>query len=258
MQAKPTASLSGAKRKVVSPAEESRNTKGKEEWSCVICQVSTNSERVLKDHFQGKKHKSKEAALRGEMKGCNIGIGVLPKNAVKPIIGDTRVLSSPLVDGEALQINQSVLSSPQGLKLGGEVLQINQSEPSSLHTVSTKCVDENSMLILLENEKKDKLKNKKLVEVQKAPKSKLKEKENFTFWCDMCQVGTYCEIAMGDHRQGKKHLKLLKKARENGQANLTSQIMDIQGGNGSDETLKGGDNKAFENVDRTSTKVQGN
>ena len=93
MQAKPEANLSGTKQKSVTPPEEGTNKppltgvskkKVKEEWSCAICQVSTTTERGLNEHIQGKKHKSKEAALRAQRNGKNFGIGVWPKKAVKP------------------------------------------------------------------------------------------------------------------------------------------------------------------------------
>ncbi len=43
------------------------------EWSCALCLVSTSSEKCLKDHILGKKHKAKKAELkRASMKSaCN-------------------------------------------------------------------------------------------------------------------------------------------------------------------------------------------
>ncbi|CAI9112610.1 OLC1v1013078C1 [Oldenlandia corymbosa var. corymbosa] len=62
----------GTKRKAKSscPAveEEEASSRGKKRrnigvWSCDICEVSTTSELGLTEHFQGKKHKSKEALV---------------------------------------------------------------------------------------------------------------------------------------------------------------------------------------------------
>ncbi|CAI9098800.1 OLC1v1035507C1 [Oldenlandia corymbosa var. corymbosa] len=230
---KPGADLSGMKRKAVSPVEVSakqlfnvKNTKRNGVWSCDICEVSTTSERALNEHIQGKKHKSKEAALK-EKKNCNIGLGVVPNKKLKPVI----------------EVTHSV-DMEQGVKIGEVASQIGQSEPSSLHDVSTKCLDANNVLILPENAKNKKLKKVKL---QKAPKRKPKEKNNFLFWCDMCQVGAKNEKVMEDHRKGKKHTRLLEKAAEKGQAVLTPHTS--QGEDNASEATEE-ENHAFDDVDR--------
>ncbi|KAL9303598.1 hypothetical protein ACSQ67_020861 [Phaseolus vulgaris] len=38
--------------------------KAKQEWSCSLCKIFTTSEKGLRDHFQGRKHKSKEASSK--------------------------------------------------------------------------------------------------------------------------------------------------------------------------------------------------
>ncbi|CAI9098797.1 OLC1v1035504C1 [Oldenlandia corymbosa var. corymbosa] len=227
---KPGANPSVAKSKAVSPSEESANLllrvgnrKGNGSWSCEICGVSTTSERVLNEHIQGKKHK---AALQGKRNGCYIGLGVLPNNNLKSMIEVT-----------------PVLNPAQELKSGGEVPQIGQSEPSSLHNVSSKCLDENSVSVMAKNRKlKEKI-------PQKAP-NKQKEKDNFMFWCAMCQVGADHEKVMEEHRNSKKHAKALQKAGDNDQAILIPHIIGSVGKNGSKEATEG-DNQAFNNVNCT-------
>ncbi|RDX95451.1 Zinc finger protein, partial [Mucuna pruriens] len=39
----------------------------------------------------------------------------------------------------------------------------------------------------------------------------LTTKKKFKFWCAICEVGTYSEIVMQDHKIGKKHLAKMKK-----------------------------------------------
>ncbi|KAI6682468.1 hypothetical protein NL676_036349 [Syzygium grande] len=70
MLPRPDPNLPGAKRKAsTSPADAgelstfSRKKKTKEEWTCALCQVSATSEKGLKEHLEGKKHKIKEASL---------------------------------------------------------------------------------------------------------------------------------------------------------------------------------------------------
>ncbi|KAI3801711.1 hypothetical protein L1987_29824 [Smallanthus sonchifolius] len=69
--------VSGTKRKSTPPVSEDRSKKKvKEEWSCAICHVSTTSVLSLTQHLQGKKHRSKEAALVAQKTGANFGLGV--------------------------------------------------------------------------------------------------------------------------------------------------------------------------------------
>ncbi|CAL0307062.1 unnamed protein product [Lupinus luteus] len=70
-QAKPDPDRYDKKRKAATPDVDrndqfpsSLKKKPKEDWSCAVCQVSATSEKGLKDHLQGKKHKAKEIALR--------------------------------------------------------------------------------------------------------------------------------------------------------------------------------------------------
>ncbi|OIS98271.1 PREDICTED: uncharacterized protein LOC109233802 [Nicotiana attenuata] len=81
--AKPDTISSGAKRKAITPTTEVANEpssisavkKNVKEWTCALCQVSSTSEAGLNMHFEGKKHKSKEAASRGE----NSNVSLLTK-----------------------------------------------------------------------------------------------------------------------------------------------------------------------------------
>ncbi|KAJ1433581.1 Zinc finger C2H2-type [Sesbania bispinosa] len=45
--------------------------KPKEEWSCSLCQISATNEKGLNEHFLGKKHKAKEAALSTQKIGLD-------------------------------------------------------------------------------------------------------------------------------------------------------------------------------------------
>ncbi|KAG5559564.1 hypothetical protein RHGRI_009187 [Rhododendron griersonianum] len=88
LEAMPGQNLSGVKRKAGTLLEAGASElhsvdlkkKPKEEWSCSICQVSASSEFSLNQHFQGKKHKAKEAmGQRAGGTGKNYAIGLFPK-----------------------------------------------------------------------------------------------------------------------------------------------------------------------------------
>lgn len=193
---KPSTSTSGAKRKTVTPPVEISSQpppfvvpkkNDKEDWSCALCQVSTTSERGLNDHLQGKKHKSKEAALREHRIGKNYSIGLFPK---KPKVTDL-----PEASGN--------LSVDQVVKPKVEFLVHNKS-------------GEGSSLVLLEKEDaKDTITPSadhhaddmnKSEDADAAPKKqKTKKRKLFPFWCATCKVGAYSEVSLEAHRVGKKH-----------------------------------------------------
>ncbi|KAL8493097.1 hypothetical protein ACS0TY_024353 [Phlomoides rotata] len=83
-----------------SPSGYKPRKKAKEEWSCALCKVSSYSERVLNEHLQGKKHKTKEAALKV---GKQFSIGLLSKKAatVGPGTGNSEKVSLDKSNNEA-------------------------------------------------------------------------------------------------------------------------------------------------------------
>ncbi|KAJ8571110.1 hypothetical protein K7X08_038082 [Anisodus acutangulus] len=85
--AKPDTTFSGAKRKAITSIQEvaekpslsSAPKKNVNEWRCALCQVSATNQDGLNNHFQGKKHKRKEAVLREQKDEKNCSIGFFPK-----------------------------------------------------------------------------------------------------------------------------------------------------------------------------------
>ncbi|KAF8033745.1 hypothetical protein BT93_C0109 [Corymbia citriodora subsp. variegata] len=97
MLPRPHPNLSTTKRKAsTSPADAdelstfSQKKKTKEEWTCAVCQVSATSEKGLKEHLIGKKHKSKEASLARK-----IGKERNTESLVNQELKDSKMLSSP-------------------------------------------------------------------------------------------------------------------------------------------------------------------
>ncbi|CAA2968124.1 Deoxyribodipyrimidine photo-lyase [Olea europaea subsp. europaea] len=228
--AKPHEYLSREKRKAATssvvdddelPSAAISRKKAKEEWSCALCQVSATSERALKDHVQGKKHKSKEAALRAQRGGKNYNIGLFPKKAAMPVtVSGTKNLGF------------------EGVKSATQSMHLNKmGEMSS---------EKNNMPLLQEIQKLDNLKNNQLevLEIQKDGNSK---KKNYKFWCEMCQVGAFSRSVMNAHRKGKKHVKRLHEFDQNGadSSKLKKSVVRV---NDSEWVAGDGKNTAMENV----------
>ncbi|XP_019453546.1 PREDICTED: uncharacterized protein LOC109355062 isoform X3 [Lupinus angustifolius] len=90
--AKPDPDRYVAKRKAVTPDVDrndhfpsSLKKKPKEDWSCAVCKVSATSEKGLKDHLQGKKHKAKEIALRKKKIFKNTNTSISSKKSEKSV-----------------------------------------------------------------------------------------------------------------------------------------------------------------------------
>ncbi|KAK4338563.1 hypothetical protein RND71_043050 [Anisodus tanguticus] len=203
---KPNTSLSGAKRKAITPPVEvtsnppSASKKNcKEDWSCALCQVSATSERGLNDHLQGKKHKSKEAALRAQRNGKNYSIGLFPK---KPKIINF------------LEANDN-LDMEQVVKPKVELLPDNKSGVgSSLVTSEKERAKDNA----------DGLK-KSAIPAQKKSKNK---KKKFNFWCATCKLGALSEKSMEAHMIGKKHMARLQELNGSSIATSATKIESTQ------------------------------
>ncbi|KAL2502454.1 uncharacterized protein Fot_36302 [Forsythia ovata] len=198
--AKPHEYIPGEKRKVATsplgddcelPSAAVLRKKAKEEWSCALCQVSTTSEQALKDHVQGKKHKSKEAALRAQRAGKNYTIGLFPKKAAMPVT----------------VVGTKTIGSEEGVKSATQSLHLNK-----MGGTSSK---KNNMPLVQENRKLDNLKNNQS-EVQEMQKDGNSKKKRYKFWCEMCQVGAYSRTVMNAHKKGKKHVKRLQEDQNGG------------------------------------------
>ncbi|XP_051150366.1 uncharacterized protein LOC127264860 [Andrographis paniculata] len=94
LQVKRDENITGSKRKLKetpdsakSPSDNHPTTKkAKTEWSCSICQIQTTGEQGLIDHLKGKKHKSKEAAMKVQASGKNYRIGFCATKPAKPTV----------------------------------------------------------------------------------------------------------------------------------------------------------------------------
>ncbi|XP_042507779.1 cylicin-2-like [Macadamia integrifolia] len=194
--AKPTSSiLAGMKRKVVEPQSaiaiagllpSAGSKKKPQEWSCALCQVSATSEKGLNDHVQGRKHKSKEAAL------------LASKTISKNTGGST---SSTKGTDKPTKTANTTNNPKKGKKQEG-----NKQQP----------VKQAGDAPVQKKQKTEGLKNAGMSPVQKKQKPEAL-KRKFKFWCEMCQVGTHGRAVMASHQKGRKHVSLLEKLKkENG------------------------------------------
>lgn len=98
LQGQPNENVSGSKRKAPSPSPPPpaagvdasepppdiiSTKRARQEWNCDICQVSATCQNGLSEHLQGKKHKSKEAAVGDQRAGKNYSMGLQPKRHEK-------------------------------------------------------------------------------------------------------------------------------------------------------------------------------
>ncbi|KAL0404190.1 UNVERIFIED_CONTAM: hypothetical protein Sradi_2059800 [Sesamum radiatum] len=193
-EANPYQNISGSKRKAATPPSDGiSRKKAKEEWSCALCRVSATSELALNAHLGGKKHKSKEAALRAPNAAKNYSIGLLPKNDAKSI---------------------QVPGTEEGMKFTSHSLPFKQTgEASSAR---------GDLLLLQENLNSGNLKKNQRVIVKRVQR-KNKQKKKYKFWCQMCLVGVSSQKAMNDHKNGKKHIVRLQENKRNGEVGPSDQ-----------------------------------
>ncbi|KAJ7955654.1 Zinc finger protein like [Quillaja saponaria] len=204
--AKPDPNLSEAKRKAVSPPAAAGNEfapfglkkKPKEDWSCALCQVSATSERGLNEHLQGKKHKAKEAALRGQKmvdRSSTLLLPVQRGESFKSIKATDTVTSNmqEKVDGESL--HKETREGLLVLKNLNNDLEYKQEE--YLKQTAQNAED-------LKNQ------NGTAAEQRVLQTTEFMGKKKFKFYCEICQVGTVSQMAMESHKKGKKHMGRLK------------------------------------------------
>lgn len=191
MQTKPEQNTFRAKRKSFTPPRKGTTElpligvskkKAKGEWSCTICNVNATSQCGLHDHFNGKKHKAKEAASAAQRYCKKFGIGIQPKKSAKDsIVGATSNTSS----------------TEQGEKSVVQLLDSKEAGDASWQKVK----EVTPVVVILKNQ-------------QEAGGQLANKKKRYKFWCEMCQVGAFSKIVMEAHRTGKKHAMRLEEARK--------------------------------------------
>ncbi|KAL5772928.1 hypothetical protein ACOSQ2_012852 [Xanthoceras sorbifolium] len=208
MLAKPDPNLCGIKRKAetlpAAPGElpfTNMKKKAKEEWSCALCEVSATSERGLKEHLQGRKHKAKEVRLRAQaLKMRN--------NSTSSHLKETGKQTKVVVGGDTA-------NSEQKMKVEEESRKPNKAMDGS---------DQKMDGVVLKN-KDEKLPknqdNKNGKVLKKNQNAKNQRKRKFKLWCELCQIGAHSAVVMEGHKKGRKHLARIREQKPNVEAHST-------------------------------------
>ncbi|XP_068652370.1 uncharacterized protein [Aristolochia californica] len=117
-----TSLVTGTKREPASGNElawlSNVNSKMQKEWSCALCQVSATCKEGLNEHLQGKKHRAKEAELKGSKKGGEPTTeltALTEKKAPSPAGKDeNKVLPNPEPSDDRKQQKQKTVRSRDG------------------------------------------------------------------------------------------------------------------------------------------------
>lgn len=177
--------------------------RAKQEWRCALCQISTTSERALKEHFDGKKHKGM-AEKRGQRRQEDL----------------TLLLSKDAADSADVLKNSTLADQGKEPKVDGENGQ-RESSVKLVENMQDTCSKSDEQLC--QNSQHEDLERANaeaaLGKLHKRAESKMK---NYKFWCDVCRVGTSTEKVMEDHKKGKKHQRRLKNFEQREQASPAS------------------------------------
>ncbi|GLT62584.1 hypothetical protein SLA2020_352070 [Shorea laevis] len=176
--------------------------KDKKEWTCDICELTTESEKTMNIHLQGKKHVQKAKNQP------NIVLASTTNKTCQPIEKPQKIESTNGLEGSTIT-NQEEKGQGQPKSVS--------SSPRKDSDQPTKEVLEKSVIGLDQTDNRTsaamEIKGPDVVvaaarELPDIPVSK-KDKKEWT--CDICQLTTECEKAMNIHLQGKKHAQKAKK-----------------------------------------------
>lgn len=169
-----------------------------QKWHCSLCQVSTNSEELLKSHLQGKKHKAKEARL---------GVDQKPGNA-----NGTENVKSEAMTKWYCPLCQVYAASEKNLqehlqgkkhqaKEGGKNLPKDEQETTcnTIAKMGGKCKKEQEM-------KGASIEKSSSADQNQAMRGNIRK----CWHCKMCNIRTHDEALMDAHRKSNKHRETLR------------------------------------------------
>ncbi|XP_074331746.1 uncharacterized protein LOC141668671 isoform X2 [Apium graveolens] len=158
------------------------------EWTCAVCQVTTQSEATLKSHLQGMKHRTKCEELKlvkqtAAKKGVSTSTPNEERNcAISQVTTQSKTTRTSLhqefIEGKQTEIKNNSSSTT-----------IQSEQPNHV----PKKVSADSGI------------NKVSCANQNPKKSSSGSGPNYKFVCDLCQVKLQSEAALKSHLQGTKH-----------------------------------------------------
>ncbi|KAH9704137.1 hypothetical protein KPL70_011342 [Citrus sinensis] len=155
------------------------------------------------EHLQGKEHKAKEAKLIGAQTTSSSstskesGKTIRPESGFRPESAGQAIKAK--VEEESVEAIKTVVGLDQ--KVEGEKDSENKNEE-----LPKKDPNENTR------------KTTNGIPTAETMKRKLPLRENFEFWCEVCQVGTHSAVVMEGHKRGKKHMARSNEYRKNNEA----------------------------------------
>ena len=165
-----------------------------QKWHCPLCQVSTNSEALLKSHLQGKKHKAKVAKLGLEQKPGSVD--------------GTENMKTEAVTKWYCSLCQIYAASEKNLQdhLQGKKHKAKEAPEDEQETACNKISQTGKRC-----KKEQEMKEASLETYSGADQNKEMRSEIRKYWhCKMCDVGTHDEASMDVHRKSKKHKEALR------------------------------------------------
>ncbi|KAH9768699.1 hypothetical protein KPL71_011698 [Citrus sinensis] len=157
----------------------------------------------LDEHLQGKEHKAKEAELIGAQTTSSSstskesGKTIRPESGFRPESAGQAIKAK--VEEESVKAIKTVVGLDQ--KVEGEEDSENKNEE-----LPKKDLNANTR------------KTTNGIPTAETMKRKLPLRENFEFWCEVCQVGTHSAVVMEGHKRGKKHMARSNEYRKNNEA----------------------------------------
>ncbi|KAI4335537.1 hypothetical protein L6164_014175 [Bauhinia variegata] len=158
------------------------------------------------DHFRAKR-KTIESPAVDDSERSPFGLKKKPKGkwscALCQVSASSEKVINEHLQGRKHKAKESGLRNDKiGLeaKADGQLL---QSEVVLKDT--TKNVDDKD-LVEIKNEEQPLLEKQDSEGPGVKRPDELERKKKFKFWCEICQVGTHCQIVMESHRKGRKHI----------------------------------------------------
>lgn len=157
-----------------------------QKWTCEICQVTTTSEKTLKDHYRGKKHKSTQGVLT-----------FIPNNSDRPAVEPRNSATCKGYLG-----NVKVQGQPQSIHASAARKAEPKEKPAKRVTTSSSGI-------------KQKVNVKPEEKAYKHQPNKPNQGSNFgvksfSVWCSICNISCTSEIDMLCHIKGRRHSSLIK------------------------------------------------
>ncbi|KAF9675727.1 hypothetical protein SADUNF_Sadunf09G0062900 [Salix dunnii] len=173
------------------------------EWTCAICQVTTQSEAVLNSHLQGSRHKAACERLKAKNQ--------TPKSEPLP---DTTASTGIDV---TLKSHIDVSSHLQGKRHKKACERLNSKNQASSSNVSPASVGKNANFPESKPEKftinnSDPPENR-IPEAKKQEnlmESRFVEVRDSKWWCTLCNISCTCKENMQIHLNAKKHLARMR------------------------------------------------